>query len=67
MNRIKYFRQQKGMTIRELADKSKVAVGYLSDMENSENSNPTKEVMEKVAYALEESVPEVFFPNKEVC
>lgn len=67
MNRIKHFRRQKDMTVRELSNKSKVAVSYLSDLENNKCSNPSKEVMERVACALEQSVPDVFFPNEEVC
>ncbi|MFT9497205.1 helix-turn-helix transcriptional regulator [Anaerosolibacter sp.] len=63
MNKIKEFRSTAGMTVRALAEKAGVAVGYLSTLENDKNSsvNPTKEVMEKIADALNKTVPEVFF------
>jgi transcriptional regulator with XRE-family HTH domain len=74
LNNIKAFRQEKGMTVKELSQKSHVAVGYISDLENDMDGikNPTKDVMIKIANALKKTVPEVFFPitekmDKEVC
>lgn len=65
MNQIKFFRQQLGLTVRDLSAKAEVAIGYLSALENDEEGliNPTKCVMEKISKALEKTVPEVFFPN----
>lgn len=65
MNKIKTFRESLGMTVRELSDKSHVAVGYISTLENDKNgtSNPTKDVMIKISNALGQTVVEVFFPN----
>lgn len=63
MNIIKKVRQDKAMTIRELARISEVSASYISELENdSENKkNPTKEKMEKIAEALQRTVPEIFY------
>lgn len=63
MNKIKEYRANKKLTIRELAKKSKISVGYLSDLENAKVDNPSKCTMEKIATALGKTVPEVFYPN----
>lgn len=65
MNRIKYYRKQLGLTIRQLSEKSEVAIGYVSTLENDKKGkkNSSKEVMLKIACALEKTVPEVFFPG----
>lgn len=63
MNKIKEIRKLKNLSLRELAKKAKVSASYISELENdSENKkNPTKEMMEKIAEALEKTVPEVFY------
>lgn len=63
MNNIKIFRQEQGMTVRELAQKANIAVGYISTLENDDDghTNPSKETMIKVAKALGKTVPDVFF------
>lgn len=63
LNNIKVFRETAGLTVRALAEAAKVAVGYISTLENDTESktNPTKEVMQRIATALEKTVPEVFF------
>lgn len=63
MNNIKIFRNKLGMTVRELAVESKIAIGYLSDLENNNKSNPTKNVMTNISNALLQSVQVVFFPD----
>lgn len=65
MNNIKALRSKLKMTVRELAKKSNVAVGYVSTLENDCNSstNPTKDVMERISQALNTTVPKVFFNN----
>lgn len=49
------------MTIRNLAESSNISVGYLSDLENHKTENPTKETMDKIAAALDSTVPEIFY------
>ena len=63
MNKIKEIRNSKEMTIRELARISEVSASYISELENDiENKkNPTKEKMEKIAEALQRTVPEIFY------
>lgn len=63
MNKIKAKRSELGLTIRQLSIKSRVAASYISTLENDENgtSNPTKEVMIRIASALKSTVPEIFF------
>ena len=63
MNRIKQFRNEANMTVRELAEKAKVAIGYISTLENdSENSaNPSRNIMEKIAFALNSTVLKLFY------
>lgn len=66
MNRIKYFRQKLGLTVKELSNKANVAIGYVSELENNkENINPTKDVMIRISQALGETVPIIFFSEKE--
>ncbi len=64
MNTVKRLREQKGLTVRELSEKSTVSIGYISDLENDESMNPSKDVMTKIALALDATVPEVFFPDQ---
>lgn len=63
MNKIKQFREQQGFTIRELSEKSNVAVSYISELENDRNNkkNPSKDVMDRIALALGTTVPELFY------
>ncbi|WP_040191810.1 helix-turn-helix domain-containing protein [Clostridium culturomicium] len=63
MNKIKEFRVKNKITIRQLSEKTGVAVGYISTLENDKNgtSNPTKDVMIRIANGLGHTVPEVFF------
>lgn len=64
MNKIKIFREEMGLTVKALAAKADIATGYLSDLENNNKNNPSKEKMIKIAKALEKSVTEVFFPKE---
>lgn len=60
-NKIKKFRENKNMTLKELSEEVGVSVGYLSHLERGSRSNPSKEVMERIAIALCSSIPEIFF------
>ena len=60
-NKIRKYRIERGMTLKETAYKSGVSVGYLSHLENGSRVNPSREVMENMAIALNKSIPEVFF------
>lgn len=61
MNSIKTIRTKNGVTLDILSQKTKLSIGYLSHLENGTRNNPSKEVMEKIAEALNSTVPDVFF------
>ncbi len=60
-NKIKKYRENQNMTLKDLSNKVGVSIGYLSHLERGSRSNPSKEVMEKIAIALNASIPEIFF------
>ena len=60
-NKIKKFRKQREMKLKELAEKAGISVGYLSHLENGSRANPSREVMESISFALLKTIPEVFF------
>jgi transcriptional regulator with XRE-family HTH domain len=61
--KIKELRKNLKLTIKDLSAKSGVATGYLSTLENDKNgkSNPSRDVMIKIAIALESTANDVFF------
>lgn len=60
-NKIREYRQEKQMSMKELAEKSQISVGYLSHLENGSRVNPSTEVMERIAEALNTSIVQIFF------
>lgn len=60
-NKIKIIREEKGMTLYQLARLSGISTGYLCHLEIGTRKNPSFEVMEKIAKALNRSINEVFF------
>ena len=62
-NMIKKYRKEKIMTLKELAEKSGVSAGYLCHLEKGNRDNPSTEVMENIARALDKTIPEVFFSD----
>ena len=60
-NKIKKFRENRNMTLKELSGEVGISIGYLSHLERGSRNNPSKEVMEKIANALNSSIPEIFF------
>lgn len=60
-NKIKSIRQEKNLTLLELSHLSGISVGYLCHLERGTRSNPSIEVMEKIAKALNKSITELFF------
>ena len=63
-NKIREYRKEKGLTLKELASKCEISVGYLCHLEKGSRKNPSREVMEKIASVLNENVPKVFFSNE---
>ena len=64
-NKMKKIRKAKGMTLEKLSDKTGISVGYLSHLERGTRGNPTIIIMDKIAYALGESVQEIFLEEKQ--
>ena len=62
-NHIKQYREEQGLLMREVAEKSGISIGYLSHLEKGRRDNPSTEVMEKIAKALHKTIAEVFFSN----
>ena len=63
-NKIKIFRTEQGLTLRELAEKTGISAGYLCHLENGTRKNPSTELMEKISKVLKKTVPEIFFSNE---
>ncbi|HWI63000.1 MAG TPA: helix-turn-helix domain-containing protein [Symbiobacteriaceae bacterium] len=51
-HRIRIFRLERGLTLRNLADRSQLALGYLAQLENGDKLNPTLDALCRVAGAL---------------
>ena len=64
INRMKEFRIERGMTLEKLSEKTGISIGYLSHLERGTRENPTMCIMEKIAYALDKNVFEIFFYDK---
>ena len=60
-NKLKNVRLEKGMTLQQLAEKADVSAGYLCHLENGSRVNPSIDVMEKIAKALDKTIFEIFF------
>lgn len=64
MNKIRYFRNQKGLSLKDISDEASIAIGYLSDLERGLRNNPSKDVMTRIAKVLDETVQAIFFPEE---
>ena len=62
-NQIRKYRIKRGLTIKELADKSGVSAGYICHLEKGKRDNPSTEVMGNIAIVLGKSIPEIFFSD----
>jgi len=60
-NQIKKIREEKGLTLLKLSDLAGISVGYLCHLERGSRSNPSIEVMQKIAKALNKNITEIFF------
>ena len=60
-NKIKEIRKEQGLTLIELAEITGISVGYICHLEKGTRKNPSAQMMEKIALALNKSVHEVFF------
>ena len=61
INKIKKIREKKGMTLEKLAELSGISAGYLCHLERGTRKNPSIEVMDRIAKALDKTIIELFF------
>ena len=59
-NRIRDIRKEQNITLSELAKKAGISSGYLCHLEKGSRNNPSLEVMDKIAKALNKSIADVF-------
>lgn len=52
-NNIQQIRKRKGLTLSECAERANVSKSYLSNIERNLNKNPSIQIMEKIATALD--------------
>lgn len=64
MNNIKIYRGKLGLSIYKIAELSGLTPSYISNLENDNRTNPSKEAMQKISNALGENVQAVFFPEE---
>ncbi len=65
--RVKKLREEKKMSMTELADKAGVAKSYLSSLERNLQTNPSIQFLEKISSVLNIPVDALLYdaPNKE--
>jgi len=59
-NRIKNFREQSGLTLEQLAEKTGSSKTYMWTLENKENPTPTVQMGIKLARAFDITVEQLF-------
>lgn len=60
-DKLKQRRKELDFTVYDLAKKTGLSATYISNLENEQKTNPSKEVMSKIAYNLGKTVSELFF------
>jgi len=65
LNKIKFYRNNLGFSVYEIAKLAGLTASYISNLENDNRTNPSREAMQKISNALKESVQAVFFPDDE--
>lgn len=64
MNKIKIIRNKLGLSVYKIAELTGLTPSYINNLENGHKTNPTKEVMENIAAALGQTVPEIFYADE---
>lgn len=59
-SKITEIRKLKGLSLSKLAEKAGISKGYLHGIENGGKDNPSTEILEKIATALEVNVSDLF-------
>ncbi len=65
-DRLRYYREERGLSQRLLAERADVPRSYVGHLETGERTNPTLEVLLKLLYVLDVSLAEFFAPFTEV-
>ena len=60
-NKIKFYREQQGITKIALARLTGLSAGYICHLEKGDRKNPSIRTMEKIAKKLHKTVAEIFF------
>jgi DNA-binding XRE family transcriptional regulator len=60
-NKIREYRIQKGMNLKELAEKAEISTGYLCHLEKGTRVNPSIKVIEKIAKVLGKNISDLFY------
>lgn len=60
-NKLKQRRKELELTVYDLAKKTGLSAAYISNLENEQKTNPSKEVMVKIAHNLGKTVSDLFF------
>jgi transcriptional regulator with XRE-family HTH domain len=60
-NKLKTRRKELDISIYELAEMTGLSATYISNLENEQKTNPSKDTMEKIAENLKSNVIELFF------
>lgn len=58
---VKKYRMQKGLTLSELAERAGVAKSYISSLERNIQSNPSIQLLEKIAQVLNVSIDTLLY------
>lgn len=60
-NKLKSKRKDLELSVYDLAEMTGLSPTYISNLENEQKTNPSKETMEKIADSLNSTVPELFY------
>lgn len=59
-NKIREYRKEKGLTLKELSAELGISTGYLCHLERGTRQNPSFELMKKIAIELGRTIDEIF-------
>ncbi len=60
-NKMREIRESQGMQLKDLSLKTGITAGYLCHLEKGTRTNPSLQIMEKIAKALKKEITDVFF------
>lgn len=63
MNKIEAIKKKKHLSYSDISKATGLTTAYICMLAKGQKTNPSKETMEKIASALDETVIEVFYPD----